>query len=74
MTTQTIRRERDFLDPHGLGEIKAKRAYGPLRGFLREAAETLRGIFGAPLRHVMGPRADSSLDSLDQTTRRDIGL
>jgi hypothetical protein len=74
MTTQTIRRERDFLDPRGLAEITAKRRSGPIRGFFREAGETIRGIFEAPMRHVMDPRADNSLHSLDETTRRDIGL
>jgi hypothetical protein len=74
MTTQTIRREPDFLDNHRLGEIRAKRGSGPMREFLREAGETLRGIFEAPLRYVMSPRADNSLHSLDETTRRDIGL
>ncbi len=74
MTTHTIRRERDFLETHEVSETAGKRRSGPVREFLREAGASIRGIFEAPLRHVMGPRADNSLHSLDETMRRDIGL
>ncbi len=74
MTTQTIRRERDFLDTRLSGQRSAPRGSRPVRAFLSEAARTLRGTFEAPLRYVLSPQGDRSLERLSDTTRRDIGL
>ncbi len=74
MTTQTIRRDRGFLDTRRTSEKAATRGSGPVRNFLREAGETLRGTFEAPLRYALSPEADSSLERLGKTIRRDIGL
>lgn len=74
MTTQTIRRERGFLDTRRVGEQPEKRGSGPVRRVLREAGETLRGTFEAPLRYVLSPRGDNSLCALNERIRRDIGL
>ena len=74
MTTQTIRRERGFLDTRLSGQRSAARRSGLIRGFLSEAAQTLMGTFEAPLRYVLSPRGDRSLERLSETTRRDVGL
>ncbi len=74
MTTQTIRKERGFLDTRAVSEGRATRGAGSTRDFLREAGATLVGVFEAPLRWALGPRAHDALESLDRHTRRDIGL
>lgn len=74
MTTQTIRRERGFLDTRVSGQRSATRGSGPILEFLRETRKTLLGTFEAPLRYVLSPRGDRSLERLGETTRRDIGL
>lgn len=73
MTTQTIRKERGFLDTRPVAGRPAMRGSGPIRDFLREAGETLRGAFEAPLRQALGEPADRSLESLNEATLRDIG-
>ncbi|MDH3314925.1 MAG: hypothetical protein OER43_04035 [Gammaproteobacteria bacterium] len=74
MTTQTIRKERGFLGTRLLAGNPATRGSGPVREFLREAGETLRGAFEAPLRQALSTRTQKSLDSLGNAIRRDIGL
>jgi hypothetical protein len=74
MTTQTMRRERGFLDTRGVHVKTAARGSGPVRNLLREAGQVLRGAFEAPLRYALSPRADSALQALDPATRRDIGV
>lgn len=74
MTTQTIRRDRGFHDTRALEEKPATHGSGPMRNFLREAGESLRGTFEAPLRYVLSPRGDSALQTLNEAIRRDIGL
>ncbi|HSS64444.1 MAG TPA: hypothetical protein VLS27_08410, partial [Gammaproteobacteria bacterium] len=64
---------RGFLDTRGVHLRSAARPSGPVRNLLREARETLRGTFEAPLRYALSPRADGSLQALDPATRRDIG-
>ncbi len=74
MTTHTIRKERGFLDTRLVTGNPEKRGSGPVREFLREAGQTLRGAFEAPLRQALSTRSQKSLDSLDNAIRRDIGL
>lgn len=74
MSTQTMRRERGFLDTRAVQPKIEARASGPVRSFLREARETLRGALEGPLRYALSPRADGSLQALDPATRRDIGV
>ena len=74
MTTQTIRKERGFLDTrHSVGQ-SASRGSGPIRAFLSEAGATFMGTFESPLRYVLSLRGDRSLERLSEATRRDIGL
>jgi hypothetical protein len=73
MATRTMRRERGFIDTRGVYLEAATRASAPVGNVLREAAQTLRGAFEAPLRYALSPRADGSLQALDPATRRDIG-
>ncbi len=74
MTTQTIRRERGFLDTRRKSVRTASRRSGPVRNLLREVGAVLRGTFEAPLRYTLSPRADRSLEALDDGIRRDIRL
>jgi len=74
MTTQTMRRERGFLDTRPVRERSATRGSGRVRNILREAGETIRGTFEAPLRYATGSRSDKTLQALDPATRRDIGV
>lgn len=74
MSTQTMRRERGFLDTRGVDTRRAARPSGPVRNILREAGETLRGAFDAPLRYATSPRADDALQALSPAIRRDIGV
>ena len=74
MTTQTIRRERGFIDTRVSDRRSATRGSGPIREFLRETGKTLIGTFEAPLRYALSPRGDRSLERLSEATRRDIGL
>ena len=74
MTTQTVCKERGFLDTRLSSRRSTPRGSGPIRGFLSEAGQTLMGTFEAPLRYVLSARGDRSLERLNDTTRRDIGL
>ncbi len=74
MTTQTISKERGFLDNRLSGRRSASRGSGPIRAILSEAGAALMGTFEAPLRYVLSPRGDRSLERLSEATRRDIGL
>lgn len=74
MTTRTICKERGFLDTGLSGQRSASRGSGHIRAFLSEAGQTLKGTFEAPLRYVLSPRGERSLERLSETTRRDIGL
>ena len=74
MTTQTICKERGFLDTRLSNRRSVLRGSGPIRAFLSEAAATLMGAFESPLRYVLSPRGDRLLERLSETTRRDIGL
>ncbi len=74
MTTRTICKERGFLDTRVAGQRSAPRGSGPIRAFLSETGQTLRGAFEAPLRYVLSAEGDRSLERLSETTRRDIGL
>lgn len=74
MTTQTISKERGFLDTRLAGRRSASRGSGAIRAFLSEAGTTFMGTFECPLRYVLSPRGDRSLERLNEATRRDIGL
>lgn len=74
MTTQTISKERGFLDTRLSGRRSASRGSGPIRAFLSEAGTTFMGTFESPLRYLLSPRGDRSLERLSEATRRDIGL
>ena len=74
MTTQTVCRERGFLGTRLSGRRLPSRGSGPIRAFLSEARATFLGAFESPLRYVLSPRGDRSLEGLSEATRRDIGL
>ena len=71
MATRCVRNEMGFMDTGGVFQAPHGRRPNPVAAFALELAQTLRGIFEAPLRQTTKTR---DLEDLDAATRRDIGL
>jgi len=71
MATRCVRNELGFLDTRDVFQAPHGRRPNPVAAFAVEFAETLRGVFEAPLRQTTKSR---DLEDLDTATRRDIGL
>jgi hypothetical protein len=74
MATQCVRNELGFLDTRGVFHAPHGRRPNPVAAFGLELAQTLRGVFEAPLRQTMETTKTRDLEDLDAATRRDIGL
>ncbi len=74
MATRCVRNELGFLETRGVFQAPRARRPTPVAAFALELAETLRGVFEAPLRQTMETAKTRDLEELDSATRRDIGL
>lgn len=74
MTTQTLRKERGFLNTGLRVRGSARHRPAGLGSVLRETGEMLRGAFEAPVRQALQSKDLDALADLDEATRRDIGL
>lgn len=73
MTTQSIRKD-DYLSPGLVAKSVPARRTGRVGDIVREAVNVIRGVFEVPLRQARRDRALGAAASLDEATRRDIGL
>ncbi len=74
MATRCVRNELRFLDTDSIFQAPRARRPNPVAEFALEVAETLRGVFAAPLRQALETAETRDLEELDAATRRDIGL